>query len=58
MSDNKNNKKIVKELEKISKEYWEKIDALKVEQNKVITEYISKLEEEKKGELKNKFNSI
>lgn len=58
MDNAENNKKVIEELEKISKEYWEKIDALKVEQTKVIAEYVSKLEEKKRGELKNKFNSI
>ena len=49
------NQKIIKEIEKISKEYWEKIDELKLEQNEVIREYILKLEEKKKEELMKKF---
>ena len=58
MDNAENNKKVIEELEKISKEYWEKIDALKVEQTKVIAEYVSRLEEKKKEELRDKFNSI
>jgi hypothetical protein len=58
MDNAENNKKVINELEKISKEYWEKIDALKVEQTKVISEYVFKLEEKKKEELRDKFNSI
>lgn len=49
------NQKIIEEIEKISKEYWEKLGELKVEQNEVVCEYILKLEEKKKEELMKKF---
>jgi gamma-glutamylcyclotransferase (GGCT)/AIG2-like uncharacterized protein YtfP len=48
-------KKIIAEIEKISKEYWEKLGELKMEQNEVVREYILKLEEKKKEELMKKF---
>lgn len=54
MNNSKESEKIIEEIEKISKEYWAKLDELKLEQNEVIREYILKLEEKKKEELMKK----
>lgn len=55
MSDAQDNKKIIAEIEKISKEYRKRMDELKIEQNEVIREYVLKLEEKKREEIMKKF---
>lgn len=55
MNNDQNNKKTIAEIEGISDEYWKNIDELRKEQDEVIQEYVSKLEEKKRGEIMKKF---
>ena len=47
----------IKQIEEIHLEYKEKLDALRREQDKVLAEYLSKLEKTRMEELRNKLQA-
>ncbi|KKQ13861.1 MAG: hypothetical protein US30_C0008G0044 [Candidatus Moranbacteria bacterium GW2011_GWF2_36_839] len=56
MDKYQNNKEKVVEIERIYKEYLDQMNELKKAQNKLIDDYIYKLEEKKKEEIMKKFD--
>lgn len=54
MNNQQDNQKVIEEIERISKIYWEKMNELRLEQNQVIQEYILALEKKKREEVMKK----